>query len=454
MSRTHTFVREVRIERPATTVFAWHERPGALQRLMPPWEQAEIVTQEGGLRDGARVVVRARILPLVHAKWEVRHADYQPGRQFVDRQIRGPFAEYEHVHRFLPLGEEACLLRDEIRYRLPGGAAGATANGWVQRRLERLFSYRHALTKADLEQAPASTGTVLLSGASGLLGGALTQYLRTQGWTVLRLVRRRSRSEDEVAWSPEQGTVEWPDRPIDAVIHLAGANLAAARWSEAQKRRIRDSRVHGTRALVAALLRAEPRPRVLISGSATGVYGDAGDAEQTEGSPAGGDFLAEVCQAWEAETAPAAAAGVRTVRLRTGVVLSPAGGALAKLLPPFRAGVGGRLGHGRQWMSWISVDDWLDVVRRALTDARVSGPVNAVAPGAVRNAEFSQTLAHVLGRPAWLPVPAAVLRAALGEMADVALLASTRVAPAALTALHHPFRHPTLESALRYLLGR
>jgi uncharacterized protein len=448
------FERSVTIGRSAEEVFAWHERPGAFQRLLPPWEKVQVLAQRGGIRSGARVTVRSGIGPF-SVEWEVEHRDYEPGRLFRDVQLRGPFAAFEHEHRFEARGAEQCVLRDVIRYRLPGGKLGLVGAGAVRRRLERLFRYRHAITQADLELPPARPGRVLISGASGLLGGALQAYLSAQGWDVWQLVRREAAGPTEVAWAPEAGRLEWPEGVrFDAIVHLAGVNVASGRWTAKRQQAIRDSRRDGTRTLVAAVARHQPDLPVLVSASAVGFYGDRGEERLDDSTTRGGGFLADVCEEWEAELAPLRNAGTRVVALRTGVVLTPAGGALKKLDPVFKAGLGGRVGSGQQWMSWISIDDWLDVCRRALTDPRLNGAVNAVAPTPVRNVEFVQTLAAVLRRPALLPVPRFGLRTVLGQMADETLLASTRAVPDRLAEIGHRFRHEGLEAALRHVLGR
>lgn len=312
-------------------------------------------------------------------------------------------------------------------------------------------------------KSPAKPGRVLVSGASGLVGGALVPALKRDGWEVLRLVRRAPRDGSEVGWEPEAGRVDFGDAgEIDAVVHLAGAGIADGRWTRARKHVIRESRVRGTRGLAEALA-ARPRPpRVVVGGSAVGYYGDTGDGWVDEGSPAGTGFLAEVCREWEAAWAPleagrvagAGEAATRLVFLRTGLVLAAEGGALAKLLTPFRLGLGGRVGDGRQWWSWISREDLVGAVRHALADGRVRGPMNAVAPEPVTNAEFARVLGKVLRRPALLPAPAWALRAALGAgLADELLLASQRVRAGVLGASGFRYRHENLETALRRVLA-
>lgn len=454
------FERTVRLPVPAARAFEWHERPGALERLTPPWERVRVVARSGdGLKPGARVTLENRLGPL-RLRWEAEHRDYVPGKLFRDTALSGPFKRWDHRHEFLDTPDGYSELRDRVAYALPGGVAGRWLGGrFVRGKLRALFGYRQAVTRDDLrfalDHVDAPPLRVLVSGASGLIGSALVPFLRTQGHTVLRLVRHAPRAADEVFWNPDSGEVVLDGAvEIDAVVHLAGAGIADARWSEARKKLIRESRVRGTRALAESLAARVRPPRVVVGGSAIGFYGDAGDAWLDEASPAGAGFLAEVTQAWEAAWAPLDAAGSRRVYLRTGVVLSPAGGALAKLITPFKLGLGGRVGAGRQWWSWISIDDLVGAIAHALVTTRVRGPLNAVAPAPATSAEFARTLGEVLRRPAVLPAPAFALRLALGEMADEALLASQRVRPGVLAESGYRFRHDNLDAALRHLLGR
>ncbi len=449
------FSRTVRIDRSAEAVFAWHENPAALARLNPPWERVRVVQQSGGVGDGARVILKAKVGP-IETTWEMEHFDCRPGSQFCDRQLQGPFKSWTHFHRFKAVEAEVCELTDEIHYELPFGPLGGIGANFVTGKLEQLFAYRQATTKADLE-APVRgvAGRVVISGASGLIGQALVPFLRMGGWQVDGLVRREARTANEIEWNPSAGTVKWPQGYApDAVIHLAGANIADGRWTAARRQSILKSRVEGTRTLALALQDLATPPRVWLSGSATGFYGEQGDVEVDELAPRGAGFLAEVVEAWERETAPATALGVRTVHLRSGVVLSAGGGALGKMLPAFSAGVGGPLGDGTQWMSWIGLEDWMRACAHALQETSLTGPVNLVAPAAVQNGFFARTLGEVLRRPAILPVPAVVLQMLLGQMADEALLASTRVAPRRLEESGFKFLHPTLENTLRHVLGK
>jgi len=296
---------------------------------------------------------------------------------------------------------------------------------------------------------------IVVTGASGLIGTALVPRLRTSGHDVVRLVRRAPRAKDEAGWDPERGDIDRTalEGGADAVVHLSGANLADRRWTAARKATLLGSRVGPTRLLAETLAGLSRPPAVLVSASAIGYYGDRGDTWLDEGSDPAGDYLGRLVVDWEAATEPAARAGIRVVRLRSGIVLSRRGGVLGRMLLPFRLGVGGRLGSGRQFMSWIAIDDLVGVVQHALHTASLSGPVNAVTAAPVTNREFTKTLGRVLHRPTLLSVPAFALRAVFGEMADAAVLASMRVRPERLLASGYRFLFPDLEGALRHVLG-
>jgi uncharacterized protein (TIGR01777 family) len=295
---------------------------------------------------------------------------------------------------------------------------------------------------------------VLVSGSSGMVGTALRQALRSDGHSAASLVRPGSALQTgDVRWDPVTGELDLAAAEgAEAAVHLAGASIAAGRWNDERKRVIRDSRVEATRRLVTALGKLKRRPAVLISASAIGIYGDRGEEELTEQSAPGGDFLSQVARDWEAEAARAEQAGIRVVCLRFGVILAAHGGALAKMLLPFRWGLGGKIGSGRQWMSWLTLGEAVGMVRYALENAKLRGPVNAVAPTPVRNADFTQALARAVSRPAIFPMPAFAARLAFGEMADALLLASQRVLPAGLQESGYTFRQAELAGALQAVL--
>jgi len=307
---------------------------------------------------------------------------------------------------------------------------------------------------------------VLVTGSTGLVGTALVHELARDGHTVCRLIRPRSTAVGgppvpkpqgktegfDVAWNPATGELGGAGVGAEAVVNLAGASIAGGRWTKTRKELLRTSRIDTTRALVGALAKMHARPSVLVSASAIGIYGDRGDEILTEDSKPGTDFLAGLAQDWETEALKAEVLGIRVVLVRFGIILAKHGGALAKMLPPFRAGLGGRLGSGKQWMSWITLEDVVGVVRLAIENGSARGRLNVVAPKAVQNAEFTKLLAKTLRRPALFPAPAVALRLALGEMADALLLSSQRVAPQKPQQLSYNFRHPDLGAALSAVL--
>lgn len=437
-------VRRSVIPAPPAAVFAWHARPGALARLSPPWDPVEILERRGGLEPGSRVVLRFRVggLPV---RWVAEHRDLEPGRSFTDVQVEGPFRTWRHVHRFLP-DPGGCLLEDDIAFEAPPGIPVS----WILGHLETVFAHRHRTTLEDLLAHAAFAGgplRVVVTGASGLLGGALLPFLEGGGHQTVPL--RRGPGWDPMAARADPAAFAG----ADAVVHLAGENIAAGRWTPALKARIRDSRVRGTEALARALGALPSPPRVLVCASAVGYYGDRGSERLDETRPPGQGFLPETCVAWEAAADPARARGIRVVHLRFGIILTPAGGALARMRLPFRLGLGGPIGSGRQPWSWITLDDAIGAVHHALGCEALSGPVNATA-GALPQAEFAKALGRALGRPALLPMPAFAARAAFGEMADALFLAGADAPPRRLRETGYRFRDPDLDTALHALFGR
>ncbi len=297
---------------------------------------------------------------------------------------------------------------------------------------------------------------ILISGSSGLVGTALSNALRADGHTVGRLLRPgKQAAAGDVRWNPDSGEIDLAAMEgAEAVVNLAGASIGEGRWNEGRKGILRSSRVDATRQLVESLPKLQRPPRTIVSASAIGYYGDRGEEVLTETSPPGNDFLAQLARDWEAAALGAERFSIRAVTLRFGVILAEHGGALPRMLPPFKMGLGGRLGSGKQWMSWLTIEEAVHLVRFATENPDLRGPVNAVAPNPVRNAEFTRMLGLVLHRPAVFPVPSFVLRVALGEMANPLLLASQRVVPEKLTGLGYSFKHPNLETALRSLLHR
>ena len=439
------------VDHPLDEVFAWHTRPGAMRRLVPPWQPMRVIKETESLADGTAILGLPGGL-----RWVARHdpAGYHPPNQFVDVLSSDGLMTmpprvigwWRHTHRFSEDGPGKTRMLDEVDTTVPGAALRST------------FAYRHRQLAEDLaahrDAAAAGAGqlVIAITGSSGLVGTALAAFLSTGGHRVIRLVRGVPANESERRWDPDNPA---PDllSGVDALVHLAGESIAG-RFTESHRRAIRESRIGPTRRL-AEIAAATAGLRVFVTASAIGFYGhDCGETLLDETSPRGRGFLADVVADWEAATAPAADTGRRVVMVRTGIVQSAAGGTLRLLRPLFAAGLGGRLGSGRQWLSWIGIDDLLDIYYRAIYDSRLAGPVNAVAPNPVRNADYTRALASTLKRPALLPVPSFGPRVLLGRQGAVELAeADQRVAPAALQALGHRFRQPTVEDALAHQLG-
>jgi uncharacterized protein len=294
---------------------------------------------------------------------------------------------------------------------------------------------------------------ILVSGSHGLVGTALIKALRADGHEISRLVRRAPSREDEIEWNPDRYSIAISRiEGFDAVYHLAGESIASGRWDDEKKKKIRESRIQGTKLLSDALANLYQPPKTLISASAIGYYGNRGDELLTESSPPGNDFLADVCVEWEQATDHARDKGLRIVNTRFGIILDKEGGALAKMLTPFRMGIGGRIGDGKQWMSWIALDDVISALQFVLANESINGPINFVAPNPVRNAEFTKALGKALSRPTLFPIPAFGVRLAFGEMADALLLTSQRVEPTRLTSSGYDFMHSQIDHALRSAL--
>ena len=444
----------------AEEAFAWHERPGAFERLTPPWEEVRVVSRDGGIRDGARVSLRVKKGP-VELPWELVHRDFEEGRRFVDEQVSGPFTSWIHRHRFEPAGENTCTMIDDIEWDPPLGAAGDLFAGpVVERDLKRLFRFRHHRLAEDLALHAAYHDLprvkVAITGASGLMGTALTHLLTTGGHTVVPMVRDRSRAKDgAVYWNVEAQELDLEGlRGVDVVVHLAGEPINAVRWTAAKKKAIRESRVNGTRLLAEKLAGFHDGPRALVCASAVGFYGGRGDEVVDEDSAPGKGFLSETVVQWEQAARRAEGAGVRVAKVRMGLVLSPEGGALPKMLWAFKSGLAGRIGSGRQYVPWIDLDDATGILYHATVDPDVRGVLNGAAPEPVTNAAFTDILGRILHRPTVVPVPSLAVKTMLGEMGDELLLQGQRVDPRRTRESGYRFRFDSLEDSLRHQLGR
>ena len=451
------FVYRSTIPAPAAEVFRWHANQGAFQRYNPPWDPVTLVEEQGGIEPGARKVIRLKMGPF-SKNWVAEHTDWEPGTMFRDVQVKGPFAHWQHTHRIVPVDENHCLLEDAIEYALPMGSIGRLLGGRMTRNmLEKMFRYRHRTLQLDMSQQQKFRGTpnmnILISGATGLVGTELTSFLTTDGHTCSALTRTRKEDSD-IVWDPSKGELETERlSEFDTIVHLAGEPIVG-RWSEKKKARIKESRVAGTKLLCEALAALDQPPKVLVSASAIGFYGNRGDEELTEESTSGDLFLSEVCKEWEEACAPAVEKGIRVVNPRIGVVLSPKGGALTAMLTPFKLCAGGIIGSGKQWMSWLTLDEAAGILHHCLVTESLHGPVNMVSPNPVTNKEFTKTLGRVLSRPTIFPMPSFAARLMFGKMADELLLASTRVLPKKLQETGYDFRHTDLEAGLRHILGK
>jgi len=460
--RKEIFIKRSKINAPVREVFKWHSRPGAIERMSPPWDPLDIVYKSGGIEKGAKTIMKISAGPLpLKIRWIAEHIEYKENRLFRDRQIKGPFAHWIHTHRFIPDGTDKCYLADEIEYALPINPFGNFfGSSLINQRLERIFHFRHTTLAYDiadhLRQKDKGPLTFLISGASGLLGSSLVPFLTTGGHRVIRLVRKSPLSaENEVFWDPASGLLDLDGiENIDVVIHLAGESIGQGRWTKEKKKKIVESRNKSTSLIAEKIAKLDPLPKVLISASAIGYYGNRGDEPLTEEDTCGADFISGVCSEWEQAAASAKIKGVRTVFLRIGITLSPLGGALNKLLLPFKLCLGGKLGPGNQYMSWIGIDDVIGAIYHVVSNNNIEGPINVVAPNPVTNLEFTKTLGKVLSRPTLFSVPETVIKPAFGEMGREILLSSTRVVPNKLLATGYRFRNPDLEGALRHLLGK
>lgn len=453
------FRRQSRYEVPVEGLFAWHERPGAYDRLAPPWEGHQVVSATGDLAT-LRAEIRVPWLGPLTTRWIAVHEAYEKNRMFRDRQESGPFARWVHTHTFTPDGPNASRIEDEIDYELPMGGLGTLFGAaLVERRLRRAFEYRHVQLGRDLARharfADQGRRTIAITGATGLVGSALAPFLTTGGHTVVRLGRGTpAAGSRDARWDPATGAIDAGAlEGLDAVVHLAGESIAAGRWNDERKARIRRSRTEGTRLLAHSLAGLARKPRVLICASAVGYYGNRETETVDEGSAPGSGFLPDVCREWEAAADPARAAGIRVVHLRFGIILSPRGGALAKMLPPFRMGGGGVIGSGLQGMPWVDLDDVLGAVQHVLFHEDIAGPVNVVGPESLDNAEFTRVLGRVLRRPTFTPLPSFAVRLIFGEMGQALLLEGARVRPAVLERTGFRFHSDTLDAALRMQLG-
>ncbi len=453
------------------TLFDYHARPGAIDRLIPPWESVRLLQRGGSLAVGTRVSIQNKIGP-IPVRWNAEHTVYDPPSRFQDIQLSGPFSKWVHDHLFDAIDEGHARLTDRVEYRskFPGPLDWLTS-GFIRSKVESMFRYRHQTTEQDLMLSNALQGlrgvskerpSIAVTGATGMIGRRLCALASVLGFRVIRIQRAASKATHATSELPLESVVLDAKHGfdnaqaldgIDAVIHLAGFGIATHRWSAKTKELIRSSRVEGTRHLVDHLLRLENPPKTLVAASGVGLYGDCDDAVCNEDRKAGTGFLPELAQQWESETLRYSTQGQRAAVGRLGMVLHPLEGALAKMLPLFRFGLGGTVGSGKQYWSWIHVDDAASAFLHLAINPVSTGSYNLVAPESLTNREFTKTLGSVLNRPTILPAPKTPLRLLVGEMADPLLFASTRALPTRLLEEGFTFRASTLRAALNQLLG-
>ncbi|MCP3425684.1 TIGR01777 family oxidoreductase [Rothia sp. AR01] len=460
-------------------VTGWYASPGAIQRLSPDWNSKVLQEPSDGLNPGSVTKLLMGVpwaddalpgkLPIrAGARWRAVHTEYTPGESFTDVMDRGPLRSWRHDHSFADAAGGGTTVSDKVTYELPGGLQNRIrlSARVFEGELERVFGFRTRNTRADLDfharlrELRAEPMTVAISGASGLVGTQLSALLRSGGHRVITLKRRTGYSgrigADTIAWDPSQGELDARLLAgVDVVVNLSGAGIAGP-FTDKHKEEVLQSRLDATGTIVRAMREAVEHdgPRTLVNASASGYYGhDAGEVDEQAGP--GDDFLAEVCRRWEDAAWEAEQAGIRVAMIRTGLVMNSAGGLLAAQLPLYFAGGGGPLGGGEMWQPWISLDDLVQIYAWVAANPEVSGPVNAAAPGGVRQREFAKTLGKVIHRPAVIPTPAAAPAALLGKQGARELaLSSARLVPAVLESHGYEFRFTRLEDALRHTLGK
>ncbi len=462
----------------AKELYLWHSREGALQRLLPTWQKIKIIKQSGGtggesggISEGAEVALQiAEPLPFLSflpialpLTFAARHTKAEPYSFFQDRQERGVFQFWQHNH-YITETKDGCELKDEISYTLPlHNLLPRFIHRQVAQKLEAMFAFRANRLAADItlhKRLNLDQKQILISGAGGSVGSELLPLLTTAGHRVWRLVRRQVQGEQEIFWNPATGEIDLSSLPpLDAVIHLGGESIGMARWSKAKKKRILESRTESTKTLVKAICALPVPPKVFLCASASGYYGefcgfDTDGRLPGEESAAGTNFIAAVCKAWEKEADMAAQAGIRTVKLRFAVGLTPQWGALQQMLATSFAGVVRSLGGGSQQMGWVAVEDMAAAILHCMATSDIAGAVNIAAPAPASNAEFHRVIAKVIKKPMLPSLPASLIKLIYGEIADEMLLADCAISPQKLIDSGFSFRHSELEGALRAMLGR
>ena len=461
---------ETVVDADIESTFDWFEHEGSFRRLMPPWEVAEEVRADESLEVGSQRVFRfpAPGAPFFKMTWVAEHTGYEKPSDnkayFADKMVKGPFWKWNHDH-FLSEVDGVTTVVDDVTYSVPFGPLGmfvdrVLGGSLVTGRISSMFKAREYRLKRDMDNhtkfQDIGRKKILISGSSGLIGTQLVAFLDTGNHDVWRLVRRESDpNKKELTWYPSEGKINPSEiEGFDIVIHLGGVGIGDKRWSKKRKAAIRDSRVNSTTLLSDTLASLEKKPELFMVSSAIGYYGNRGEDIVDENTSIGDDFLTDICEKWEGSASSAKKAGIRTIHTRTGIVLSAVGGALGKMLLPAKMGGGGPIGGGKQWMSWISMDDQIYSMYHLMMHKDTEGVYNLTAPNPVRQKIFAKTLGKVLRRPAFAPLPGFVMRIMFGEMGVKLTLDSQRVLPKKLQESGYEFTHDDLEPALRDSLGK
>ena len=441
-------------------LFAWHEKPSAFTRLCPPWDKIRIIKPPESLQKGTKVELEVKIGP-IWKRLVAEHFEYEKNKLFADRQIIGPFGFWEHFHEFIAKTPNASIMRDKIHFSAPFGFLGNLfLTRFLKQKIRETFIYRHETLANDLQACEKAKGTtcrnIAITGANGLIGKNLSIFLEMAGFNVFKITRNTNPNHsNEVSWNPL--TEDFPEsilKNADAIIHLAGESIATGNWTKSKKEKIKNSRVVSTQKIATALKTIPNRVRAFLCASAIGIYKETPGESLVESSELGSDFLAEVGKEWESAALSATNVVEKVVTMRFGIILSLLGGALPELLKPFQFRMGRFWGYEKANFSWITLDDVLHGILHLLTENIGSGPVNFTAPSSVTNSDFISTLESIYHKKAFIPVPTLPLKLLMGEKAERMILADFKVLPQKLELSGYKFLYPTLEPALRHLLGK